>query len=51
MIEFEMKQKYSKNSTKINITDLTFKEYGNIFVSKYCEPNLSIKILYGINQC
>lgn len=47
MIEFEMKQKYSKNSTKINITDITFKEYGNIFVSKYCEPNLSIKTIVG----
>ena len=47
MIEFEMKQKYSKKGNKINITDLTFKEYGNIFVSKYCEPNLSIKTIVG----
>lgn len=50
LFEAELKKKYYHKSEKMNLTNLTFKEYSEIFVKNYCEPNISKITTKGYKQ-
>lgn len=45
--EFEIKQEYANKTILFNKKELTFEEYGRLFMKKYCEQNLSPKTIAG----
>lgn len=45
--EFEIKQEYANKTILFNKKELTFEDYGRLFMKKYCEQNLSPKTIAG----
>lgn len=45
--EFEIKQLYAKNGFIADSKNLTFEDFGNIFIRNYCEGNVGAKTLDG----
>ena len=50
LYEAELKKKYYHKSQKMNLTNLTFKEYSEMFINNYCEPNVSKITTKGYKQ-
>ena len=40
-MEIELANKYYHKGKKLNLNDMTFKEYSNIFINNYCKTNVS----------
>lgn len=40
-------KEYYHKSNKINITDMTFRDYSNLFIEKYCIPNVGKTTIKG----
>ena len=45
--EFEIKQQYSKKGFITDSKNLTFEDYGKIFIKHYCEGNIGAKTMDG----
>lgn len=45
--EFEIEQEYANKKVLFNKKELTFADYGKLFMKKYCEQNLSPKTIVG----
>lgn len=46
----ELVKEYYHKSNKINLTDMSFRDYSNIFIEKYCIPNVSKITIKGYRQ-